>query len=224
MGLRDVILEFDRKDDIIVMLMQAHGCHQWDEVGVNIHCIAALKMSLLKIYEDIEKRRKETQMFEKERDKLQKEKIQYKEHLSIDIRQISAKLDQLDKKLDEGPSIPSVIVTPEQVQELASPRGEQQQILVSAPSPQLVMSSGLPLFSSSDPTPRDESMYEQWKLQVKGMRSSCLESTVRSSLIMLVWGEASELVSFLGFNAPIETLLDVMEDRFGKKITGDRLQ
>ena len=67
-------------------------------------------------------------------------------------------------------------------------------------------------------------MYEQWKFQVKGMRSSCPEGTVRSALITSVWGEASELVSFLGFNAPMETLLDAMEDRFGKKITRDWLQ
>ena len=39
-----------------------------------------------------------------------------------------------------------------------------------------------------------------------------------------MWGEVSELVSFLGFSAPMEMLLDAMEDRFGKKITGDRLQ
>ena len=224
MGPRNVILKFDKKDDITVALMQAHGCDQWDEIGVNIHCIAALKISLLKIYEDIQKRKKETQMLVRERDALQQEKRQYEEHLSTDIKQMSAKLDQLYKKLDEGPSIPSGIVTPEQIHELVSPRGEQQQILVSAPSPQLVMSSGLPLFSCSDPTPRDESMYEQCKFQVKGMRSSCPEGTVRSALITLVRGEASELVSFLGFNAPMETLLDAMEDRFGKKITGDRLQ
>ena len=92
---------------------------------------------------------------------------------------MSAKLDQLNKKLDEAPSIPSGIVTPEQVHELVSPTGEQQQILVLAPSPQLVMSSGLSLFSGSNPTPRDESTYEQRKFQVKGMRSSCPESTVR---------------------------------------------
>ena len=41
---------------------------------------------------------------------------------------------------------------------------------------------------------------------------------------MSVQGEASELVSFLGFSAPMEMLLDAMEDRFGKKITGDQLQ
>ena len=224
MSPRDVILEFDKKDDIMVALMQTHGCHQWNEIGVNIHCIVAPKMSLLKIYEDIEKRKKETQLLVRERDMLQQEKRQYEEHLSTDIKQMSAKLDQLDKKLDEGPSIPSGIVTPEQIHELVSPRGEQQQILVSAPSPQLVMSSGLPLFSGSDPTPRDEITYKQWKFQVKGMRSLCPEGTVRSALITSMQGEVSELVSFLGFSAPMETLLDAMEDRFGKKITGDWLQ
>ena len=160
----------------------------------------------------------------RERDTLQQEKRQYEEQLSSDIKQMSAKLDQLDKKFDEAPSIPSRIVTSEQIHKLASPRGEQQQILVLAPSPQLVMSSSLPLFSGSDPTPRDESTYEQWKFQVKGMRSSCPESTVRSALITSVRGEASKLVSFMGFNAPMQTLLDAMEDRFGKKITGDQLQ
>ena len=165
-----------------------------------------------------------TQVLERERDALQQERKQYEEHLSMDIKQMSVKLDQIDRKLDEGPSIPSGIVTPEQIHELASPKGEQHQILVSAPSPQLVMLSGLPLFSGSDPTPRDESTYEQWKFQVKGMRSSCPENTVRSALITSVWGEASELVSFLGFHAPLETLLEAMEDRFGKEVTGDRLQ
>ena len=224
MGPRDVILEFDKKDDIILALMRSHCCHQWDDIGVNIHCIVAPKMSLLKIYAEKEKRKKMTQVLERERDALQQERKQYEEHLSMDIKQMSAKLDQLDKKLDEGPSIPSGIVTPEQIHELASPRGEQQQILVSTPSPQLVMSSGLPLFSGLDPTPRDESTYEQWKFQVKGMRSSCPENSVRSALITSVQGEASELVSFLGFHAPLETLLEAMEDRFGKKVTGDRLQ
>ena len=138
--------------------------------------------------EDIEKRKRETQILVRERDTLQQEKKQYEEYLSTDIKQMSAKLDQLDKKFDEGPLIPSGIVTPEQIHKLASPRGEQQQILVSAPFPQLVMSLGLPLFSGSDPTLRDEGTFEQWKFQVRG--------------------EASELVTFLGFNAPMKTLLD----------------
>ena len=43
MGPHDIILEFDKKDDITIALMRAHGFHQWDEIGVNVHCIAALK-------------------------------------------------------------------------------------------------------------------------------------------------------------------------------------
>ena len=57
-------------------------------MGVSIHCIVAPKMSLLKIYAEKEKRKKETQVLERERDTLQQEKRQYKEHLSMDIKQI----------------------------------------------------------------------------------------------------------------------------------------
>ena len=86
------------------------------------------------------------------------------------------------------------------------------------------MAPGLPLFSGSEPTPRDKGTYEQWKLQVKGMRSSYPESMVRSALIMSVRGEASELVGFVGFNSPLSVILEPIDKRFGKKSTADRLQ
>ena len=111
----------------------------------------------------------------------------------------------------EGPIIPQGIVTPP----LGSPRQEVQQ---------LVMAPGLPLFSGSEPTPCDEGTYEQWKFQVKGMRSSCPESAVRSTLITLVRGEASKLVGFVGFNVPLSTILEAINKRFGKRSTADHLQ
>ena len=36
--------------------------------------------------------------------------------------------------------------------------------------------------------------------------------------------EASELVRFVGFNAPLSTILEAIDKRFGKKSTTDRLQ
>ena len=86
------------------------------------------------------------------------------------------------------------------------------------------MAPGLRLFSGSEPTPCDEGTYEQWKFQMKGMRSSCPELTVRSALIMLVRGEASELVGFIGFNSPFLIILEAIDKGFGKKSTVDRLQ
>ena len=134
------------------------------------------------------------------------------------------KLEQLDRRIEsEVPLIPSRIVTPN-VHETGAPTGETQEILTSAPNTQLIMTPGLPLFSGAEPTPRDEATYEQWKFQVKGMRSSCPEGTVRTALIASVRGSASETVSFVGFKASVNDILAGMEKRFGKKSTGDKLQ
>ena len=123
---------------------------------------------------------------------------------------MSVRLEQLDKKIEEVPLIPSGIITPENI-ETVSLRVELQQTLTIAPNPQLVMSLGLPLFSGAEPTPRDERTYEQWQFQVRGMRSSCPEHSVRSALITSVRGEASELISFVGFSAPVDAILAAMD-------------
>ena len=86
------------------------------------------------------------------------------------------------------------------------------------------MAPGLPLFSRSEPTPQDEGTYDQWKLQVNGMRSSCTEPLVRSALITSLRGEASELISFVGFRAPLGMILEAIDKRFGKCSTIDHLQ
>ena len=119
--------------------------------------------------------------------------------------------------------IPSGIITPN-VHETGGPTGETQEIVTSAPNTQLVMTLGLLLFSGAEPTPRDEATYEQWKFQVRGMRSSCPKGTVRTALIASVRGSVSEAVSFLGFKASVNDILTGMEKRFGKKATGDKLQ
>ena len=56
------------------------------------------------------------------------------------------------------------------------------------------------------------------------MRSSFSETAVCSALIISVRGEASELVGFVGFNAPLSVILEAIDKRFGKKSTADRLQ
>ena len=128
------------------------------------------------------------------------------------VDKIGSRIEQLDRRSEsEAPSLPSGIVTPEVI----SPRQELQS---------LVMAPGLPLFSGTERVLREEGNYEQWKFQVRGMCSSCPESTVQSALITSVRGEASSLVSFVGFNAPLSMILEAMEKRFGKVPTTDRHQ
>ena len=178
MGHHDVLLEFNQKADVISSSQKIHGSKTWDRIGVDIICIMSpQKSKLLEIFSSSQKRKKEKLELQKEKEILQKEKVYYEEKLNHAVQQMTEKLDQLDKKIEDVLLIPSGIITPE-LNELGSPKGEIQQVVVSAPQPQLVMSSGLVLFLGSEPTPRDEGTYEQWRFQVKGMRSSCPEHTL----------------------------------------------
>ena len=113
----------------------------------------------------------EREMAEREKFQLKEEKQHYQQQLGQMVEKIGSQIEQLDQKIDfEAPLLPTGIVTPP----VGSPRQEVQQ---------LVMAPGLPLFSGSKPTPRDEGTYDQWKFQVNGMRSSCTEPAVRSALI-----------------------------------------
>ena len=223
MGPRDVLLEFDRKADVIWSAMKIHGTQNWDGLSVEIGCLLSQKPKLIGMFCEQEEWNKERQELLKEKESLLKEKIEYEERIGEAVQKMSVRLEQLDKKIDEVLMISSGTVTPE-LHEVVSPGRELPPVLTAAPSTQLVMSPGLPLFSGSEPTPRDESTYEQWRFQVKGMRSSCPEHSVHSALITSVRGEASELISFVGFSAAVKVILEAMDKHFGKRATSDKLQ
>ena len=82
----------------------------------------------------------------REKEELHLEKKQCEDQLATTIQQMSSKIEQLDWKFNEAPSIPSGIVMPDQLHEVASPRGEKQQVLISAPAPSWLCLRGYPYF------------------------------------------------------------------------------
>ena len=82
----------------------------------------------------------------------------------------------------------------------------------------------LPPFSGADPVPKDEGSWEQWEFQVRGFLDTHTPEAVRSALIRSVRGAARELVGFIGYQAELGVILKSLEKRFGKKLTGDKLQ
>ena len=82
----------------------------------------------------------------------------------------------------------------------------------------------LPYFSGTDPTPREEGSFEQWIFQVRGSKANHTEDAIRSGIINSVRGEARDLVEYIGFAAPLETILTRLEGRFHKTRSTDRLQ
>ena len=205
LGPSEVLLEFEKETSVVEVSMVLHAMTNWDDIKVRTHCLMARRESLVNMCH-------EREMAEREKQVLREEKLQCQNQLGQVVEKIGSQLEQLDRKIEaEGPPNPIEVSTPP----LGSPRMEIQQ---------LVMAPGLPHFSGTEPTPRDEGTYEQWKFQVRGMRASCPDSTVRSALITSLRGEASELVGFVGFHAPIPIILEAIDKRFGKKSTTDRLQ
>ena len=82
----------------------------------------------------------------------------------------------------------------------------------------------LPKFSGADPVPREEGSFEQWYFQVKGSQGQHTVDAIRSGIVNSVRGEARDLVEYVGFDAPIESILSRLEHRFRKAKSTDRLQ
>ena len=76
----------------------------------------------------------------------------------------------------------------------------------------------LPHFSGVDPIPKDEGSYEQWRFQVVGAQMVCTEEAVCSAIVCSVQGEVREMISFLGFDANLDDILEKVEKWFGKAV------
>ena len=205
LGPGEVLIEFEKEACVTEVGIKMHAMSDWDDLKVRTHCIMAKRDSLINMCH-------ERELAEREKQLLRDEKLQYQTQLGQVVDKIGSQIEQLDRKIEtEGPPPRFEATTPP----MGSPRTEVQQ---------LVMAPGLPHFSGTEPTPRDEGTYDQWKYQVRGMRATCPDSAVRSALITSLRGEASELVGYVGFNAPMSMILEAIDKRFGKKATTDRLQ
>ena len=130
LGLKEVLLEFERATSVVEVAMVLHTLTDWDDLKIQTHYVMARRKSLIDMYH-------EREQSEREKQRLCDEKHKYQSQLEQVVERIGSQIEQLDRKIElEGPIIPQGIVTPP----LESPRQEVQQ---------LVMAPGLPLFSSS---------------------------------------------------------------------------
>ena len=88
----------------------------------------------------------------------------------------------------------------------------------------LIKAPSLPLFLGADPVLKEEGSWEQWEFQVRGSLDTHTQEAVCSVIIKSVRGAMRELVGFIGYQSELEVILKAIEKRFGKKLTGDRLQ
>ena len=133
-----------------------HSPSVWDNLNVEMSCWMSTRNKLLEIYKESDSVRKEREEIKKEREQLHQECLQHETQWGQMVAKIGSQLEQLEKRPDsEAPTIPSGIQTP--TRDAGSPQSDFHP---------LVMAQGLPLFLGTEPIPRDEGSYKQWKFQV----------------------------------------------------------
>ena len=194
-------MDFEKSVSVVDVALVLHNMSDWDRFKVETSCLMAKRDQLVNMFQ-------EKEIAEHEKFQLREEKHHYQQ-------QLGQMVEKMEVRSNNWIVFRSTLVT---FWNYHTSCGESLPGCATIGyGPQIA-----PVFGVRT-HPRDEGTYEQWKFQVNGMRSLCTEPVVRSALITSLRGEASELIGFVGFGAPLGAILEAMDKRFGKRSTTDRL-
>ena len=74
----------------------------------------------------------------------------------------------------------------------------------------------LPTFLGQEHVPSTEGSIDQWLFQIEGALATHTEEAVRSAVIVLVRGEACELLEFIGYGEEMSVILRHIKECFGQ--------
>ena len=80
-----------------------------------------------------------------------------------------------------------------------------------------------PLFSETEPTPKDECEIETFLFQVRGARKNLTDQAVRAALISSLRGGASAFIEYVGLDSPLDVMIDELVERYCVTATHDML-
>ena len=80
-----------------------------------------------------------------------------------------------------------------------------------------------PLFSGTEPTPKDECGIETFLFQVRGAQKNLTDQAVRAALISSLRGRASAFIEYVGLDSPLDVMIDELVERYCVTATHDTL-
>ena len=216
LGDRDVLFEVERGAPVIEISRGLDVTGSWGELDVEIGCVMSGKTSLMNMFYKKNEIEKQKEDFKRQVRDIKTEQEDYQTQLTEVVQALQDKLKVMEQKSQETVvPIPNHFIMPRGVPQINST--VQVEYKVSKPPE-------LPYFSGTDPVPREEGSFEQWIFQVRGSHANHIEDAIRSGIIDSVRGEAQDLVEYVGFSAPLETILTRLEGRFHKTRSTDGLQ
>ena len=205
---REVLVEFDKETPIAEIAGRLSGVGIWGETQVEVGSFVSNRVSLLHMSRDRNDREWQQEGFHRQVRDLRRDQEGYQNQLVEVVQSLQEKLETLEQE--------SQRVLEQETNPVVTP--------VATLWPKVRKPPELPYFSGADPVPREEGSFEQWIFQVRGSSANHTQDAIRSGVVNSVRGEARDLVEYIGFTAPLETILTKLEERFKKARSTDRLQ
>ena len=205
---KEVLVEFDKETPIAEIAGRLNGIEIWGETQVEIGSFVSNRVSLLNMSRERNDREWQQEEFHRQVRELRRDQEGYQSQLVEVVHSLQDEIETLEQESQQilGVGVDPVVATGGSLW------------------PKVRKPPELPYFSGTDPVPREEGSFEQWIFQVRGSSANHTKDAIRSGVINFVRGEARDLVEYIGFTAPLETLLTKLEERFKKARSTDRLQ
>ena len=200
-----------------------HGTHDWLGQVVRISCLLSTRESIEGIVDDQERGRSCLADLEQDQRRVQEEQEHVRAEQAAHTAHLERVLAQFVHKVQKVEELQKNAMAAASAHMVTAPHSTIS-VVGSQASTKISKPPARPNFSGTNPVPKDEGSYEQWKFQVTGALKVCTEEAVRSVIIRSMRGEVREMISFIGFDGDLTDILEKIEKHFGKQLSGDRLQ
>ena len=194
-----------------------HRTHDWLGQVVRISCLLSTRESIEGVVDDREKGRSRLAELEKDQRRVQQEQERVRVEQAAHAAHLERVLAQFGHEVQKVEELQRNAMAAASAHLMSAPPSAVS-VTGSHSSTKINKPPVLPNFSGSDPVPKDEGSYEQWKFQVTGALKVCTEEAVRSAIVRSVRGEVREMISFLGFDGDLSDILEKVEKTFWETI------
>ena len=184
----DVITQLEPTVSVGEAARLLHGTHDWFGQVAKISCLLSTWESIEHIVADRKEGRVRLAELEKDHHRVQEEQEQVRQEQAAHTAHLEEVLACFEQEVQKIEELQKNAITA-----VAAAATASAHLVTAPPSATLVTGSHvstkinkppvLPHFSGTDPVPKDEGSYEQWRFQVVGAQKVCTEEAVHSAIV-----------------------------------------
>ena len=223
---QDALVDLVDGTAVTEIAMAIHGEGRWRNQDIRVGCVIAGRESLISIEKEREEHRMQKEELERDRQELLERERESK--MTVQESSLRMKNEFANYQLHMNDLTARV---QEQLSLLETVRrdleGEvQKKRRRSTPNyldDRIDKLPIFPLFSGTEPTPKDECGIETFLFQVRGARKNLTDQAVRQALIGSLRGGASGFIEYVGLDSPLDVMIDELVERYCVTATHDTL-